>query len=281
MYETHLYGGITMDECFHHTHPAYLELTKWRYTHPELVAGMTTRLGGIGEGAFESFNLGWHVPDKQDTIHHNRETLASLLEFPLKTWVGGEQVHETSIHHVTKKDIGKGAYKQDTAIPKCDGLITNQPNILLTAFFADCVPLFFFDPVKEWIGIAHAGWRGTVAGIGLKMVKAFQEKGVDINNLKVAVGPSIGGDVYEVDDNVIKHIPEKYRQEPYVISKTDNKYLLSLQALHKELLLEAGILEGNIEVSQYCTYVNDHMFFSHRRDEGKTGRMLGFIGLKS
>lgn len=269
-----------MSEGFHHTHPSYLEITKWTYSHPELVVGMTTRLGGKGEPPFDTFNLGWHVPDIQDTIQQNRETLASLLQFPLDSWIGGEQVHDTYIYTVTKKDKGRAAFGQDTSIPKCDGLITNEPGVLLTAFYADCVPLYFFDPITNWIGIAHAGWKGTVANMGPKMVQALSEKGVDPSHLRVGIGPSIGGDVYEVDDQVMQNIPEKYHIEPTVQSQENGRYLLSLQHMHVDLLLEAGVDEKHIERSEYCTYQNDHLFFSHRRDKGKTGRMLGFIGIK-
>ncbi|WP_345238793.1 peptidoglycan editing factor PgeF [Pontibacillus salipaludis] len=267
-------------ESFHHTHPSYMELTKWTYPHPELTVGLTTRIGGTGEPPFDSFNLAWHVPDQQDTIRRNRETLAQLLDFPLESWVGGEQVHKTEIKRVTKKDLGKGATSRETAIPDCDGLITNEPNLLLTAFYADCVPLFFFDPVNNWIGIAHAGWRGTVASMGPKMIDALEKHGADKRHIRVAVGPSIGGDAYEVDDAVVDQIPNQFRSEPTVIEQGSGKYLLSLQQMHKELLMQAGIKEDHIEVSEYCTYQNSHLFFSHRRDEGKTGRMLGFIGFK-
>ncbi|MYL33060.1 peptidoglycan editing factor PgeF [Pontibacillus yanchengensis] len=269
-----------MSESFHHTHPSYLEISKWTYSNPNLVAGMTTRIGGEGIAPFDSFNLGWHVPDVKETIRKNRETLANLLQFPLEHWIGGEQVHDTEVYTVKKKDIGKGALSQDNALPNCDGLITNLPNVLLTAFYADCVPLFFYDPVEEWVGIAHAGWKGTVAGMGPEMIRALEDKGVDANHIKVAIGPSISGDVYEVDENVLQHIPSELRVEPTVLDKGNGKYLLSLQNMHKHLLLESGVKEKNIEVSEYCTYQNDHLFFSHRRDQGKTGRMLGFIGLK-
>lgn len=269
-----------MSERFQQKHPSYLDISEWTNAFPDLVAGMTTRVGGAGEPPFDSFNLGWHVPDNQDTIRHNREMLASLLQFPLKSWVGGEQVHDTKIHTVTQKDKGKGAFGQETAIPSCDGLITKESNILLTAFFADCVPLFFYDPQSSWIGIAHAGWKGTVSNMGPKMVQALENQGVDSKSLRVGIGPSISGDMYEVDENVIRHIPDKFQRPPIIETQTNGRYLLSLQHMHVELLLEAGIEESHIEQTEYCTYQSDHLFFSHRRDQGKTGRMLGFIGLK-
>ncbi|KGX93250.1 laccase [Pontibacillus halophilus JSM 076056 = DSM 19796] len=270
-----------MIEGFHHTHPAYLEVTKWTYGNEQLVAGMTTRLGGLGEVPFDTFNLAWHVPDVHQTIVDNRHILADLLQFPVHTWVGGEQVHGTRIHRVTRQDLGKGALEQDTAVKEVDGLITNEKDVLLTAFYADCVPLFFYDPVTEWVGIAHAGWKGTVGRMGPKMIDALVEEGSSIENIKVAIGPSIGGDVYEVDDTVIQHILREERTEDVILSASSGKYMLSLQHLHLQQIKKAGILEKNIELSEYCTYQNDHLFFSHRRDQGKTGRMLGFIGLRS
>ncbi|KGX88527.1 peptidoglycan editing factor PgeF [Pontibacillus litoralis] len=269
-----------MSERFQHIHPSYLQLTKWTAANPQLKAGMTTRLGGEGVAPYDSFNLGWHVPDAHEIVLRNRQKLAQLLEFPLQNWVSGQQVHGTLIHQVTKQDVGKGALSQASAIPQCDGLLTNEKGVLLTAFYADCVPLLFHDPINGWIGIAHAGWRGTVAGIGSKMVQALIERGAKASNIRVAIGPSITGEAYEVDDHVVKHIPSCYRQEPFVVEKHDGKYMLYLQRFHKQLLLNEGLSEHHIDITQYCTYRNEELFFSYRRDNGQTGRMLAFIGMK-
>src|SRR5690625_1383592 len=116
---------------------------------------------------------------------------------------------------------------------------TNQRGLLCTAVFADCVPLLFFDPVTSYIGIAHAGWRGTVKGIGRQMVKIMLSKGVDVKNIKVCIGPSISRDHYMVDCQVIEHISACHRSTTE--KDTDNdQYLLDLKQLNVEMILQSG-----------------------------------------
>ncbi|WP_249869861.1 peptidoglycan editing factor PgeF [Oceanobacillus saliphilus] len=269
-----------MNEPFKGKDESYLHLEIWQKLHPKLVAGFTTRNGGVSNVPYNTFNFGLHVPDSKQDIIKNRKILSDKLNFPLEKWVSGQQVHQTFVKEISAVDQGKGSTDYETSIEGTDGFITDSKGILCTAFFADCVPLFFFDPVTEYIGIAHAGWKGTVGRIAEKMVDAFKERGTDPKDLRVAIGPSIGKENYEVDHHVIGSIEVKERDKT-VSPLENNRYLLDLKQLNVEILLQSGVIRHNIEVTNYCTYRDENLFFSHRRDQGKTGRMLGFIGLKA
>lgn len=267
-----------MMEPFQAKDASYLLIGKWMKTSPTLQAGITTRHGGVSPEPFASLNLGFHVPDIAENVLKNRQTLAKKLGVPLHNWVLGEQIHATNVTIVTKQDAGKGAYKHSEVIAGIDGMISREPGVLCVSMFADCVPLFFFDNNTGWLGIAHAGWKGTVNGMATKMVEALSEQGVNKNQLEVVIGPCIGQNNYEVDENVIKHIPESLFDKT-VKDKGNGHYMLDLRKLNQQLLLEAGILEKNIGITNFCTFDNE-LFFSHRRDNGETGRFVGFIGYK-
>lgn len=255
----------------------YLPLTAWEAIDSELIAGFTIRDGGVSERPYESLNLGLHVNDYNEHVLENRRRLAEQLNIPLSHWVLGEQTHEINIQVINSKDSGKGATSLAESLPKVDGLIMTDKSLLCAALFADCVPLYFFDPIKRHVGIAHAGWRGTVKGIGKEMVKTFQRLGSSVDQLHVCIGPCISGDHYVVDHTVINEIPRKM-QRNVARSINKNEFLLDLKQLNSEILLQTGILRHNIYKTNYCTYKHSNLFFSYRRDQGQTGRMLGFIG---
>ncbi|MFQ3545827.1 peptidoglycan editing factor PgeF [Halobacillus rhizosphaerae] len=244
-----------------------------------LIAGITTRKDGFSKPPFHSFNLGLHVPDEYSAVLKNRKQLAMDLNVPLTQWVMGEQVHQTKIKVITPEDLGKGVLDHDTAVKGVDGLITNIPDVLLTAFYADCVPLYFLDEQTRWIGIAHAGWKGTVQGMAQHMIEKFNKLGADLSTLKMVIGPSIGFNQYEVDEQVINQVPAEFREEA-AISLSEGKYLLDLKKLNQAIAVKAGLADDNISMTGYCTYEEEDLFFSHRRDHGSTGRMLGYIGWK-
>lgn len=266
-----------MADTFQHNEETYLQINKWQNLNNNLKVGFTTRNGGQSQSPFNTLNLGLHVPDNQEDVLANRQTLAKNINIPLESWISGEQTHHTNVHIIKDADKGKGAASYQSSLNDIDGLITNRAGILCTAFFADCVPLYFYDPETGYIGIAHGGWKGTVQGISEKMVDTFKSLGVNTDSLLVAIGPCISQDVYEVDEKVIGQIPEKYRRKT-VIPKENNRYLLDLKQLNVEILLQHGVIRHNIEVTEYCTFSDNELFFSHRRDHGKTGRMLGYIG---
>ncbi|MFG6148991.1 peptidoglycan editing factor PgeF [Halobacillus sp. B23F22_1] len=245
----------------------------------DVVAGITSRKDGYSEVPFQSLNMGLHVSDQSHKVIQNRKALGEELSIPLAQWVMGEQVHGTEIKVVAEADKGKGAFQHKDSLKGIDGIITNQKDILLTAFYADCVPLLFLDPKSAWIGVAHAGWKGTVQEMVRHMTERLEEQGTERSDIRLVIGPCISQSHYEVDGRVTSRIGEGYKKQ--VLKKNnENKFNLDLKELNRQIAINAGILNNNIEVSNYCTYEEEQLFFSHRRDHGRTGRMLAYIGLK-
>jgi len=199
--------------------------------------------------------------------------------------VCSDQTHTTNIRLVTKEDGGKGI-----VIPKdytdIDGLITNEPGIVLVTFYADCVPLYFVDIKNQAVGLAHSGWKGTVHRMGKEMVhtmgKAF---GTRPEDLLVAIGPSICQACYEVSRDVAEQFmmefPEKDVQNEILYETIPGeKYQLNLQRANAIILEECGIPKEQISVTDICTCCNPEYLFSHRASQGKRGNLAAFLGLR-
>lgn len=243
-------------------------------------AGFSTRKNGVSKEPFASLNLGFHVPDHHVDVLTNRKILSNDINAPLENWVVAEQVHSNEIAHITRNEQGLGATSHDNAIAGKDGIYTDEKGIMLAALYADCVPLFFYSSDAQRVGIAHAGWKGTTKDIAGEMIQIWQKDGISPQDIVTAIGPSIGKCCYEVDDKVIDSVKQVVGASENFYTQNDNgKYQLDLKAVNKRLFVKAGIKEENIFVSNYCTSCSD-LFFSHRSDKGKTGRMMGYIGLE-
>ncbi|WP_042356321.1 peptidoglycan editing factor PgeF [Bacillus rubiinfantis] len=269
-------------EPFVHKDQSLLSIESWEERFPDLTAGMTTKLDGVSHEPYASLNMGFHVNDNANDVCANRERVAAKLKLPLQQWVGAEQIHNTSIKKVSKSDRGKGANNYSDSFQGTDGFYTNEEGILLTLCYADCVPLFFHAPEKKMIGAAHAGWKGTVAQIAKEMIQLWELEGIQAKDIHVAIGPSICEKCYIVDNhvvNLIENILEDVDRKPYNLISA-GQYSLDLRLLNKQLLIKAGVPEKQIIVSNLCTSCEQELFFSYRRDQGKTGRMLSYIGWK-
>lgn len=257
----------------------FFNLELWEQQFPNLLVGFTTKNGGNSKGDYASLNMAFHVNDQKEAVVANRNEVARKLAFPLEQWVGAEQTHKVHIVEVTKAHRGLGSKDYESALKDTDGFFTFEKNILLTLCFADCVPLYFIHPATKAIGIAHAGWKGTVKGIAREMMKVFASHAIPVEEVIAVIGPSITDRYYIVDDRVINEMDKAIhsKEKPYAtVSK--GQYSLNLQEANKLIMLEEGILESNIFITNYCTYEDDTYFFSHRRDKGKTGRMMSYIG---
>ncbi len=248
-----------------------------------VIHGFTSRIGGVSPTPYHSLNMGFTVDDDLLLVLENRKRVADILKFPLEHLVAAKQVHQDNIAIVTHKDKGKGALKYDDAIECTDALITMEKNLPLSTYYADCVPIFILDPVTPAIGLAHAGWKGTAFGIGaktvLKMEKVF---GTKIKNLKIAIGPSIGPCCYQVDERIrglfLKEFPAALE---YFQDSKPGHWQLNLWEANKGSLTEIGLLEEQIITSRICTACNTELFFSHRKEQGLTGRMAALMMLKT
>jgi polyphenol oxidase len=267
--------------------PALFCLRSWMDAHPSVSAGFTGRTGGFGSSPFDSLNVALHVHDNPATVIHNREQIANTLDIPFEAWTCADQIHGHTVAVITKEQRGSGRKQLSDAIQGTDGMVTNEPGIWLNSFYADCVPLYFLDPVRGAVGIAHAGWKGTVGDIAGETVRVMQTTfGSKPNELLAAIGPSIGMCCYEVDERVIRRVDEVLEEKGLaevkgnVLSrKATDKAMLNLQELNRQLLIKEGILPIHIELSHLCTSCNTDLFFSHRKEGGKTGRMTAWIGL--
>ncbi|MFS1513461.1 peptidoglycan editing factor PgeF [Chengkuizengella sp. SCS-71B] len=261
--------------------PTLLYLSKWMEQYPQLSAGFTTRVGGVSKEYFASLNCGLHVNDSQEDVVTNREMVAEAIGFSFDTVTCANQVHGDQIAVITQSEKGRGRFSQEDSIPFKDALITNEPNICLISFYADCVPLYFFDPVQQVIGIAHAGWKGTYLEIAEKTInKMNEEYGSKPENILAAIGPSIGDCCYEVDKRIINHFANNQYFYSSIQHKGNDKYTLNLKEMNRQIMLKAGISPTHIEMTQYCTGCFTELFYSHRIEKGLTGRMMSWIGLK-
>jgi YfiH family protein len=262
----------------------------WMDQDSGLTAGFTSRHGGVSHPPFDSLNCGLHVNDVSDDVVRNRARLAEALHARLDICTYAEQVHGDEVLVVTKEHAGAGVQSRESALQSKDSFITNETGLFLHALFADCVPVYFYDPVKRAVGLAHAGWKGTVLQIARKTVEAMQrEFGTQVDKLYAAIGPSIGVCCYEVDETVLSRVRETLQalnihnaedtDQPIYESLANGRFMLNLQQLNRQILIKAGIMPTHIEMSSLCTSCRSDLFFSHRKESGKTGRMAAWVGL--
>ena len=164
-------------------------------------------------------------------------------------------------------------------------MVTNVPGLVLSTFYADCVPLFFVDPVKKAIGLSHSGWKGTVGKIGRVTVeKMTAEYGSDPKDILAAIGPSICQDCYEVSEDVILQFRKNYDAslwDTLFYKKPNGKYQLNLWKANEAVFLEAGIQKDHIRITDICTCCNPDILYSHRASQGKRGNLAAFLALKT
>lgn len=243
----------------------------------------STRLGGVSKGDFATMNFSFTRGDNREDVLENYRRMAAALGVDLNRMVLTWQTHTTNVRRVTAEDEGKGVVR-DRDYRDVDGLITDIPGITLVTFFADCVPLYFLDPVHRAIGLSHSGWRGTVKRMGQVTVDAMKEAfGSRPEDIIACVGPSICKDCYEVGAEVAEEFcgafDEKYHNE-ILLKKTDGKYQLDLWKANEIVLTEAGIRKENLAVTNICTYCNPDLLFSHRRSAERRGNLCAFLSLK-
>jgi YfiH family protein len=243
-----------------------------------IVAGFTTRHEGVSRPPYNSLNLGANTLDPPHNVKGNRSLLARACGTRLEKLVTVEQVHGTDLLVIDSKNQDLSHFLK----LECDGIVTNQPGVMIAIGVADCVPILLFDPVKRVIAALHAGWKGTAGNIVAKGVEALCDCfETETGSIKAAIGPAIGPCCYEVDEPV----RDAFRKsglawEGCATPQGTGKWGLDLKQANRMQLLAAGVLEGNIETASHCVSCNPDLFFSYRRDQGETGRHLGFIMLQ-
>ncbi|WP_367271582.1 peptidoglycan editing factor PgeF [uncultured Eubacterium sp.] len=243
----------------------------------------TTRYGGVSEGIFSSLNLSFNRGDVKEDVEENYRRVAEILGTDCAHLVCSDQTHTTNVRLVTKADAGKGVISPRD-YTDVDGLITDIPGLTLVTFYADCVPLYFVDPVHHAIGLSHSGWRGTVARMGKCTLEAMHEAfGTEASDVYCAIGPSICQDCYEVSEDVAEQFMQVFpgHESELLIDKGNGKYQLDLWKANEIVLLDAGVQKAHLEVTDVCTCCNPELLFSHRASHGKRGNLGAFLCLNA
>ena len=248
---------------------------------PGVTYGITTRHGGVSDGAFSSLNLSFHVRDDAEAVRANRVLLAEALGCGPQDFVCARQPHGEEIAVVGAEDHSRGAFGPDDEFSTADALITSEPGAMLMCFSADCPPVLLFDPARGAAGVAHSGWRGTVRGIAGKTVSRMQgEYGTRPEDLIACIGPGIGACCFEVGAVVLDAVENDMPLIRPCIEHRDGRAFLGLHQAIRLQLLRAGVDEDRIEVSDACTHCRTDIFYSYRAESGRTGRFALAAGLR-
>lgn len=258
----------------------YIEFKNLKRFNNILTHCFTTRLGGVSEGECFSLNLSFNRNDSKENVIENYKIIADAIGVDFDKMVLSNQIHDNKIRIVQAQDAGKGLVKESDIIGY-DGLSTNEPGIPLVTFYADCVPVLLLDPVKKAITAVHSGWKSTEKNITYQALMLMRDTyGSDFKDIQVAIGPSICKNCFEVDIDVYDCFIKKFSWCKKYTAYKDNKYYIDLPQIIKQVLLDAGVLDKNIVISDVCTKCNNDVFFSFRGDDRKTGSLAAIMMLK-
>ena len=241
----------------------------------------STRLGGVSRGEFTSMNTALNRGDDPDGVLENYRRFCAAAGFEFESLVASAQDHQTYVRTVTAEHRGIGITKPRD-LESVDALITDDPSVTLVTYYADCTPLFFADPVHRAVGLALAGWRGTVGRIGEKFVAELGRRfGTRPEDIVAAVGPAISVCCYEVDLPCAQHFTalEGLDSSRFVFPKEGGKFMVDLLEANRQILVAAGVREENITLSDLCTNCHSDLLWSHRATKGRRGTMSAFISI--
>ena len=245
----------------------------------------STRKGGVSKGIYSTMNLSYTRGDEKEAVDENFRRIAKVLQCDVSDIVCSDQTHTVNLRVVSRQDGGKGILRQKD-YTDIDGLLTDEPGLVLATFYADCVPLYFVDTKRRNIALAHSGWRGTVARMGRCVIEKMKEVyGTDPADIVAAIGPSICQVCYEVSEDVADAFAQEFngdgQADMILISKGNGKYQLDLWRANEIVLSEAGIPAEQIQVTDICTCHNSEYLFSHRASQGRRGNLGAFLGLRN
>lgn len=250
---------------------------------PEIRTAFSTRIGGVSTGVCSSMNLRNCEWDTPENYRKNMELFCSAAGFNFDKIVATHQTHTTNVEVVTENEIPRGTLF-DKQYENVDGLVTNIPGATLVTSYADCIPLYFYDPVKKAVGSSHSGWRGTVGRIGQVTLQKMNEMyGSKPEDVYVAIGPGICQDCYEVSDDLYEQFSAYFTDEEMteIFRKgRPGRYQLDLWRANYYSFLKAGVLKEHISVTDICTKCNSEYLFSHRVMGNRRGNQCGFIMIK-
>ncbi|HWR23265.1 MAG TPA: peptidoglycan editing factor PgeF [Feifaniaceae bacterium] len=252
------------------------------FTRTGLVGhGCTARKGGVSRPPYDTLNLSFTRPEElRDTVLENYRLFAKAAGIPWGNMVMDSFEHGTTVLAVDRSHAGMGYLRP--SLPPCDGLVTDDPRIALITGHADCLPLYLFDPARGCIGLAHAGWKGTLGKIGLVMARLMQQTyGANPEDMLAGVGPGICVKCFEVDEELGLRFQAGFPNIPCVLPGKPGKAQIDLPLAAAAQFLEAGIPPEHISLMDACTCEDPERLYSHRRDRGRTGGMAAFLRLNS
>ncbi len=232
----------------------------------------TSKLGGLSHGNIKGLNLGFRVGDDAALVEGNYRLVCRDFGLDYEKITAAKQIHSAKIEIINENNVGFGVSELSKTF-EADGLVTNLKNVPLTVFYADCVPVLLTDETAGVVAAVHSGWRGTVQNIAGQAVGLMcREFGAIPQNIKAAIGPSIGSCCFETGEEVANLFDEDLRTEI-----AGGKFKVDLWQANKRLLHNAGLIDANIDVLEYCTMCHSDVLYSYRRDPESTGRMGAFI----
>lgn len=260
------------DGVVYYTFPAFDEIPFVRH-------GFSTRLGGVSDGIYRSMNLSFTRGDDPQKVRENFNRFCTAIGTSSDGVVVSAQEHHTVIHNATAVDRGRGVTRE-RGYTDIDGLLTDEAGVVLCTQYADCVPLFFVDPVRRVVGTSHSGWKGTVAGIGAVTVRRMcDDYGCRPENILAAVGPSIGPCCFEVDAPVYEAFAALSLFDGDCYRQRGEKFDIDLWEVNRRILLEAGVRPEHLTVTDLCTRCYPDLFWSHRATGGQRGSLAAFIAI--
>ncbi len=231
---------------------------------PSLHHALVTRLGGVSQGPYASLNLGHKVGDAPEAVEENHRRLFAALGVRAEEVVSPYQVHGAQVERVGHSDGGR-------IIAARDALITDEEAVVLMMRFADCAPVLLYDAAHHAVGLAHAGWRGTAAGVVAATVRAMREAfGSDPAAMWAGIGPVIGGEHYAVGPDVVEAVSATLPPGAEIAFRRGDQWYLDLATALRLQLEALGV--GRIELSGFDTAARTDEWYSHRAEHGRTGR---------
>jgi YfiH family protein len=239
-----------------------------------IVQGIFTRHGGVSPEPWRSLNHGGTVGDERANVVENRRRVFESVGLKVETIFDVWQVHSADVI------CAREPRPLDELHQKADAIITNRPEITLFMRFADCVPIFLFDPSKKVVGIVHAGWQGTVKKIPGAAVNAMvTEYGCNPRDILAGIGPSICPDHYAVGENVIEAARRSFPgHTERILYNLNGSVHFDLWTANQLALSEAGVEQ--IQTARICTACHMEDWYSHRGEHGKTGRFGALLALE-
>lgn len=257
----------------HETASNGVRYLRFKSIPPERVAhGVLTRHGGVSPTPWQNLNFSVTVGDSAQNVRRNSVLAHEALALEPSRQMDRYIVHSTRVWHVDERHLGMKS-------PPCDALVTRTPKLSLLMTFADCQPILAYCPVQHTLGVAHAGWRGTLAGMALSLVRGMEAEGCHASDLLVGLGPAIGNCCYEVGADVVEDATKWPGGEAWLRPKANGRFLLDLNAANEAILRHAGV--KHIEKTRLCTACRTDLFFSYRGERPVTGRFALLASLQS